>query len=186
MFDLLDRPTEPEPHVRNGLPQSGWGFINRGLLISALRKSGAPLSIYVHVISKWQRVSPAYLENLIAEMDLVEVAHGRPVTQVHWGGSPHALDPRQRIELFNAIVTRFPLAFGADVSIGFHTAPAETPDSPEYDPKPGTDLIGFGIGAISHVGDIFTQNFSELEAWEDAIAADRLPVWRGFIKGRRP
>ena len=176
MFDVLDRPS---------LPQSCWGPINRGLLISALRKSDAPLSVYVHIISKFQKVSAAYIENLIAEMDLVEVAHGRLVTQVHWGGSPHALDPRQRIELFNAILTRFPLAFGADVSLGFHTGPGVS-DSPEYDLKPGTDLIGFGVGAISNVGDIFTQNFSDLEAYEDAIAADRVPVSRGFIRGRRP
>jgi len=186
MFDLLDRPTEPEPHLGIGPPQSGWGLVNGGLLISALRKSAAPLSIYVHIISKWKRVSPAYIENLIAEMDLVEVAHGRLVTQVHWGGSPQALDPRQRIELFNAIVTRFPLAFGADVSLGFHAASTATSDPAEYDPKPGTDVIGFGIGAISHAGDTFTQNFCEVEAYEDAIAADRLPVSRGLVRGRRP
>jgi coproporphyrinogen III oxidase-like Fe-S oxidoreductase len=154
------------------------------LLVSALRKSDRPLSIYVHIISKWQRVAPAYIENVIAELDLMEAAHGRLVTQVHWGGSPHALDPRQRVELFSAIESRFRLAFGADISLGFHTASAAVP-SVDYVTDPDADLIGFGLGAISRVGNIFVQNFQELEAYEDAIAADRLPVWRGFVKGER-
>src|SRR5205823_4743428 len=89
MFDLLDPVTEPEPHVRISISSASWRIVNPGLLISALRRSKRPVSIYVHVISKHQRVSPAYIENLILEMDLFEVAHGRTVTQVHWGGSPH-------------------------------------------------------------------------------------------------
>jgi coproporphyrinogen III oxidase-like Fe-S oxidoreductase len=181
MFDLLDRPTEPHPHVRICPPESAWGSINSGLLISALRRSSAPLSIYVHIVSKWQRVSPAYLENLIAEMELMDVAHGRLATQVHWGGSPHALDPTQRVELFNAIVSRFPLAFGADVSLGFHTVSTPAPVI-DYETEPGTDLLGFGLGAVSRAGNVFVQNVQELEAYEDAIAADRLPVWRGFVR----
>jgi coproporphyrinogen III oxidase-like Fe-S oxidoreductase len=185
MFDLLDPATEPEPHVQNPIPSASWGVINTGLLISALRRSSRPLSIYVHIVSKHQRVSPAYIENLIAEMDLFEVAHGRAVTQVHWGGSPHALDTQQRIELFNAIVTRFPLAFGADVSIGL-TAATPPPQPLEYDPEAGADLLGFGVGAISRAGNMFFQNFEDLESYEDAIAADRLPVSRGYIRGKRP
>jgi coproporphyrinogen III oxidase-like Fe-S oxidoreductase len=184
MFDLLDRPTEPHPDVRICPPASAWGRINSGLLISALRRSSAPLSIYVHIISKWNRVSPAYLENLIAEIELMDVAHGRPAMQIHWGGNPHALDPTQRVELFNAIVSRFPLVFGADVSLGFHTASPAAP-ALDYETAPGTDLLGFGVGAVSRAGNIFTQNFLELEAYEDAIAADRLPVWRGFVGGTR-
>jgi coproporphyrinogen III oxidase-like Fe-S oxidoreductase len=185
MFDVLDRPTEPEPDVRIRLPQTSWGVINRGLLISALRRSRAPLSIYVHIISKWQRVEPAYIENLIAEMDLLDIAHGRSATQVPWGGSPCALDPRQRIDLFSAIVSRFPLVFDADVSLGFHAASKPLPAAPDYDTAAGTDLIGFGVGAISRAGNVFVQNFQELEAYEDAIAADRLPIWRGFVRGKR-
>jgi coproporphyrinogen III oxidase-like Fe-S oxidoreductase len=184
MFDLLDPPTEPEPQVRISIPSASWGSVNTGLLISALRRSSRPLSIYVHIISKHQRVSPAYIENLIAEMDLFEVAHGRPVTQVHWGGSPHALDTRQRIELFNAIVTRFPLTFGADVSIGLTPAAAPPQQSLEYDTEAGADLIGFGVGAISRAGNMFFQNFEDLESYEDAIAADRVPVSRGYINKR--
>jgi coproporphyrinogen III oxidase-like Fe-S oxidoreductase len=184
MFDLLDPATEPEPHVRISIPSTSWSAVNTGLLISALRRSHRPLSIYVHIISKHQRVARGYIEKLISEMDLLEIAHGRVVTQVHWGGSPHALDTQQRIELFNAIVTRFDLAFGADISIGLTTPPGTQPV--EYDPEAGADLIGFGVGAISRIGDLLFQNFDELESYEDAIAADRLPVSRGYIREKRP
>ena len=184
MFDLLDPATEPEPHVKISIPSASWSAVNTGLVISALRRSHRPLSIYVHISSKHQRVARGYIENLISEMDLLEIAHGRVVTQVHWGGSPHALDTQQRIELFNAIVTRFDLAFGADVSIGLTTTSRTQPV--EYDPEAGADLIGFGVGAISRIGDLFFQNFEELESYEDAIAADRLPVSRGYIREKRP
>jgi oxygen-independent coproporphyrinogen-3 oxidase len=43
-----------------------------------------------------------------------------------------------------------------------------------------SDLIGFGVSAISHVGDSFSQNPRELPAWEAAIDAGRPPVWRGL------
>jgi len=186
MFDLLlDPATEPEPHVRISIPSTSWGTVNTGLLISALRGSNRPLSIYVQVISKHQRVSPAYIENLISEMDLFDVAHGRLVTQVHWGGSPHALDTQQRIELFNALVTRFPLAFGADISIGLTDASEPSSQPLEYDTEAGADLIAFGVGAISRVGNMCFQNFEDLESYEDAIAADRLPVSRGYAKEKR-
>jgi oxygen-independent coproporphyrinogen-3 oxidase len=42
------------------------------------------------------------------------------------------------------------------------------------------DLIGLGVSAISHIGDSFSQNPRELPAWESAIDAGRLPVWRGL------
>ena len=186
MFDLLDPATEPAPHVRISIPSASWGAVNTGLLISALRRSSRPLSVYVHIISKHQRVSAAYIENLISEMDLLDVAHGRLVTQVHWGGSPHALDTQQRLELFNAIVTRFPLSFGADVSIGLSTASGQQTQPVEYDTEAGTDLIGFGVAAVSRVGNMLFQNFEDLESYEDAIAADRLPVSRGYMREKRP
>jgi hypothetical protein len=92
MFDLLDRPTEPEPNVRMSIPNENWGMINSRALISALRRSNSPLSIYVHIVSKWDRVSPAYIENLIAEMDLLEVANGRSVNLFIWGVITYYLD----------------------------------------------------------------------------------------------
>ena len=43
-----------------------------------------------------------------------------------------------------------------------------------------TDLVGFGVSAISHIGDSYSQNPRDLPAWEAAIEAGRRPVWRGI------
>lgn len=42
------------------------------------------------------------------------------------------------------------------------------------------DLIGLGVSAISHVGEIFSQNHRDLHHWEEALEAGRLPIWRGL------
>ena len=41
------------------------------------------------------------------------------------------------------------------------------------------DLVGFGMSAISHIGDSFSQNPRDLTGWEIAVDTGRLPVWRG-------
>ena len=46
-----------------------------------------------------------------------------------------------------------------------------------------TDLVGFGVSAISHVGDSFTQNHRDLPGWEAAVDAGQLPIWRGLLLG---
>lgn len=43
-----------------------------------------------------------------------------------------------------------------------------------------TDLVGLGASAISHVGHSYSQNPRELPAWEAAVDAGRVPVWRGL------
>lgn len=43
-----------------------------------------------------------------------------------------------------------------------------------------SDLIGFGVSAISHVGDCYSQNLRELPPWEAAIDAGRIPTSRGL------
>jgi len=48
-----------------------------------------------------------------------------------------------------------------------------------YTTHADTDLIGFGMSAISHIGDSFTQNARDLPGWQHAIDSGRLPVWRG-------
>jgi oxygen-independent coproporphyrinogen-3 oxidase len=45
-----------------------------------------------------------------------------------------------------------------------------------------TDLLGFGVSAISHVANVFTQNCRELAMWEDEIEAGRLPVFRDYVQ----
>jgi len=321
------------------------------MLISALRRSSAPLSIYVHVpfcehlclycgcnvvVKKDHAAAAPYLKQLIAEMELVDVAAGRVVTQMHWGGgTPTFFDTTQITELFNAIAGRFTLAPGGEYSIeidprvttfdhlrtlrelgfnrlsvgiqdfdwqvqltvrriqsyeqtrllfeqarslGFESINADLiyglpkqtrtsfnktldlvldlkpdrlavfsyahvpslkkqqrsfekhlppeseklrlfvdaierltfagyehigmdhfarPDDPlvaarengtlhrnfqGYTTHAETDLLGFGVSAISHVGRTFTQNYRQLPEWEDAIGAARIPVFRGYVQ----
>jgi len=98
---LLKRYNQPSPRYTSYPPVPYWQVANRDLLISALRKSTAPLSIYVHipfcerlclycgcnvVIKKDHSIADGYIENVIEEMDLAEIAHHRAVTQMHWGG----------------------------------------------------------------------------------------------------
>ena len=52
-----------------------------------------------------------------------------------------------------------------------------------YTTHAATDLLGFGVSAISHVGDSFTQNYRDLPAWEAAVDEGRLPIWRGLVLG---
>lgn len=49
-----------------------------------------------------------------------------------------------------------------------------------YTTHADTDLVGLGASAISHIGDTYSQNPRELPAWEAAVDAGRLPVWRGL------
>jgi oxygen-independent coproporphyrinogen-3 oxidase len=49
-----------------------------------------------------------------------------------------------------------------------------------YTTHDDTDLIGVGVGAISHVGDSFSQNQRNSRSWKAAIDSGRLPTWRGL------
>jgi oxygen-independent coproporphyrinogen-3 oxidase len=356
MFDtiqMLNRYNAPTPRYTSYPPAPHWQAANAGLLISALRRSTAPLSIYVHIpfcerlclycgcnviIKKDHSVAASYIDHLTSEMDLAEEAHGRLVTQMHWGGgTPTYLDPQQIRTLFNAITDRFVLDAGGEHSVeidprvttldhlrtlrllGFNRLsigiqdfdpyvqlavrrlqtyeqtrevfeqaralgfdginadliyglPKQTTSSfdktldlvlglapdrlavfsyahvpaikrqqrsfekylpAEFDKlqlflhaigkltsagyehlgldhfaRPGdpliaardngslhrnfqgysthseTDLLGFGVSAISHVGGTFAQNHREMAAWEDDIGADRLPVARGYVQSK--
>lgn len=42
------------------------------------------------------------------------------------------------------------------------------------------DLVGFGVSAISHIDDSFSQNPRDLASWEIALDEGRLPVFRGM------
>lgn len=43
-----------------------------------------------------------------------------------------------------------------------------------------TDLVGLGASAISRIGSSYSQNPRDLQDWEHAVDAGRLPVWRGL------
>jgi oxygen-independent coproporphyrinogen-3 oxidase len=49
-----------------------------------------------------------------------------------------------------------------------------------YTTHADTDLVGFGVSAISHIGETFSQNPRDLPSWEAALDAGRLPIWRGL------
>jgi oxygen-independent coproporphyrinogen-3 oxidase len=49
-----------------------------------------------------------------------------------------------------------------------------------YTTHGGSDLLGLGVSSISHLGGSYSQNPRDLEAWEAAVDAARLPVWRGL------
>jgi oxygen-independent coproporphyrinogen-3 oxidase len=133
MIEQLDKYNQPAPRYTSYPPAPHWGPVNNGLLISALRRSTSPLSIYVHVpfcdrlclycgcnvvVKKDHSVAEPYIEDVIEEMDLYDVAHGRLVTQMHWGGgTPTYFDPRQITGVFNAIVERFTVPATSEISI---------------------------------------------------------------------
>jgi oxygen-independent coproporphyrinogen-3 oxidase len=132
-LELLKRYNDPTPRYTSYPPVPHWKAAHGGLLTSALRRSVAPLSIYVHVpfcerlclycgcnvaIKKDHSVADAYISNVVEELDLAEVAHHRTVTQMHWGGgTPTYLDCRQITELFTAINERFDLSAAGEYSI---------------------------------------------------------------------
>ena len=49
-----------------------------------------------------------------------------------------------------------------------------------YTTHAGTDLLGLGMSAISHVGDSFSQNHRDILTWSDAVDHNRLPTARGI------
>ena len=48
-----------------------------------------------------------------------------------------------------------------------------------YTTHANCDLVGFGMSAISHIGDSFSQNARDLPGWQCAVDSGHLPVWRG-------
>jgi oxygen-independent coproporphyrinogen-3 oxidase len=49
-----------------------------------------------------------------------------------------------------------------------------------YTTHADTDLVGFGVSAISRVGDSYWQAHREIVGWEAAVDAGHLPLWRGL------
>lgn len=48
-----------------------------------------------------------------------------------------------------------------------------------YTTHADSDLVGFGVSAISHIGASYSQNPRDITGWELALDEGRLPVWRG-------
>ncbi len=48
-----------------------------------------------------------------------------------------------------------------------------------YTTHADTDLLGFGVSAISHIGNSYSQNARDQPSWQIALDAGHLPVFRG-------
>lgn len=46
------------------------------------------------------------------------------------------------------------------------------------------DYLGLGVGAISRVGDLYVQNLAQTALYQQALAQDQLPTWRGLPPAR--
>ncbi len=104
----------------------------------ASAKTGAPLSVYVHVpfceslclycgctvqITRRADLVERYLDALESEIRRVSARFGRarPVVQLHWGGgTPTHLSSQQIRRLFAVLDESLPLAPGAEISIEVH------------------------------------------------------------------
>ncbi|PJE80167.1 Oxygen-independent coproporphyrinogen III oxidase [invertebrate metagenome] len=42
------------------------------------------------------------------------------------------------------------------------------------------DLIGLGLSAISHVGSVYSQNYTDENRYQQAVENNELPIWRGL------
>jgi oxygen-independent coproporphyrinogen III oxidase len=49
-----------------------------------------------------------------------------------------------------------------------------------YTTHADTDLVGFGVSAISRVGDSYWQSYRDIVGWEAAVDAGHVPLWRGL------
>jgi len=50
-----------------------------------------------------------------------------------------------------------------------------------YSTHGNCDLLGFGASAISSIGNLYVQNFSNLDAYQAALTSGNLAIWRGII-----
>src|SRR5262245_19130991 len=111
-------------------------------LARADARADAPLSLYAHlpfcaarclycgcnvVISPQRTVSGPYLDQLVAELDLLAAAlpHRRVLSQMQWGGGTPTYYPEEDLErLFHAVADRF--SFTRDAEIGIEVDPRVT------------------------------------------------------------
>ena len=121
-----------------------------------------PLSVYVHVpfcakrcyycgcnamVTHSESIVDTYLEQIEWEMEGVadRIGHGRPVTQLHWGGgTPNFLDEAQTRRLFEATSRFFTLADDAEVGIEMDPRIADRAQ-PFYLKDLGFNRISMGV-----------------------------------------
>jgi oxygen-independent coproporphyrinogen-3 oxidase len=149
------------PHFHTDFDEAAY----RERLRTAARRTGEPLSMYVHlpfcearcsfcgcnvVISPRRGPEEPYLEALESELDALADALGprRTLNQLHWGGgTPTYLSPGQCERLFAAIIRRFPLTPDAEVAIEIDPC-VTTPDHLATLARLGFNRISMGLQDI--------------------------------------
>jgi oxygen-independent coproporphyrinogen-3 oxidase len=169
-------PTAPHfgPAV-DGAVYAGW--------LAAL-PADAPVSLYLHVpfcaqlcwycgchTTAVTRREPMdqYAETLLAEIDLVAAAIGRPlpVSHVHWGGgTPHALPPERLVQLMARLRARFAFARDADVAVEM--------DPRTADPEAIAALAEMGVTraslGVQDFDPVVQQAVNRVQSFEDTAA----------------
>jgi oxygen-independent coproporphyrinogen III oxidase len=145
---LLDKYNQPGPRYTSYPTAPEWdesfGAEEFRAAIAESNERAAPLSLYFHlpfceslclycgcnvVITKRHEVCAPYLEHLKREIDCVrgEIAPGRVVSQLHWGGgTPTFLSAEQIEELYCHVRERF--EFAPDAEVGIEIEPRVTSD----------------------------------------------------------
>jgi len=149
-----------------GLPrQTPAGFWHTLRTVISARPDRLAVYGYAHLPGLFKaqgRIDPAELPDAAARLELLRLAiEELTASGYHYIGMDHFALPDDEL-------VRAQEAGGLQRNFMGYTTHA------------GCDLIGIGMSAISHVGDSFSQNFRDLKSWEAALAADRLPVWRGL------
>ena len=112
----------------------------------------------------------------------------KPQRRIHPDELP---DPRTRVQLLSLAIEMLTAAGYHHIGMDHFALPDDELVQAQqsgtlhrnfmgYTTHAGCDLLGFGVSAISHLGNTYSQNPRDLEAWEDAIDSNRLPVWRGL------
>jgi oxygen-independent coproporphyrinogen-3 oxidase len=129
-------PTAPMFHT-------GIGAADYAESLGRVGKSGAPISLYLHVpfcdtvcyycgcnkiATKQRQRAVPYVEYLLKEIELLGEALGdtRPVTQLHWGGgTPTFLNEQQIRAIMDRLHSRFDFAPDAEGEYGIEIDPRE-------------------------------------------------------------
>jgi hypothetical protein len=114
----------------------------------------------------------AYRARLEREMDLVARHFDRDRVVIRIGFSaPKPVEPGAVSDLLYAIRAQFHCSVVMTDACGDGTAGIGGSKS-----DTDCDQIGFGVGAVSRIGDCTFRNVADLAVWERAIDAGRLPV----------
>jgi coproporphyrinogen III oxidase-like Fe-S oxidoreductase len=134
----------------------------------------------------------AYLARLERELDLVArlFDRDREVVRIEFDATaPERVPPAAKSELLSAMRRQFHFSSAVQEAAG-----NEGPGVPRCGAASDWDLLGFGVGAASRIGDRSFRNTADLPAWEQAIdrgclavgPAGRIDVTSRHVATERP